>query len=346
MKIFCLGLSHHGTEIGLRERFAVEERKLPATLEVLRSQAGLGEVVLVSTCNRVEVYGSANNLEVASRACVEILQKMAGAKAKFYQREEDEGARHLFRLVSGLDSMVVGETEILGQVKTAYATALDGGLTGPTLNRLFQQSFRVAKQVRTETGITRGAVSVGSVAVELAEKIFGDLKSCRVLLLGAGQAGGRVARSLRSRGVRGLILSNRTYQRAAELAEELGGMALHFNHWRNVLNDVDIVISSTAAHGRLLSAKELAYMREARKDRPLFLIDLAVPRDFDPALNHLEGVFLHDIDSLQAMAGQGLAERRREVVQCEQLIAAQVEEFLGWLWQRPASLPAENLVSL
>ncbi|MFM8231287.1 MAG: glutamyl-tRNA reductase, partial [Chthoniobacterales bacterium] len=212
---------------------------------------------------------------------------------------------------------------------------LENGATGAALNRLFQQAFRVAKQVRTETGITRGAVSVGSVAVELAEKIFGDLAGCRVLLLGAGKAGARVARSLQSRGVSRLVLSNRTFERAAELARELGGMALHFDQWQSALSDVDIVISSTAARGRLLSSAQLAPVLASRGDRPLFLVDLAVPRDFDPALNDLEGVFLHDMDSLQAMAQRGMEARGREVERCEELIEEHVREFLAWVQQRP-----------
>ncbi|MEI7865220.1 MAG: NAD(P)-binding domain-containing protein [Chthoniobacterales bacterium] len=197
----------------------------------------------------------------------------------------------------------------------------------------------MAKQARSETGITRGAVSVGSVAVELAEKIFGDLTACRVLLLGAGEAGARVARSLQSRGVRGLIIANRTFDRAAELAAELGGMALHFDRWQSALTDVDIVISSTAARGHLLSAAELLPVLALRGDRPLFLVDLAVPRDFDPSLNEMEGVFLHDIDSLQAMAQRGMAARGREAERCEKLIDAQVQEFFEWALQRPSSAP-------
>ena len=339
MKIFCVGLSHHTAGVSLRERFAVDEAALVETLAWLRREAALHEVVLLSTCNRVEVYGLADDPGVSVEKCEHLLQQSAGAEADFYHRPQVEGARHLFRVVCGLDSMVVGETEILGQAKDAYASALASGATGALLNRLFQQAFRVAKQVRTETAITRGAVSVGSVAVELAEKIFGDLSGCRVLLLGTGEAGARVARSLQSRGVRGLILSNRTFDRAAELAEELGGMALHFDHWRGALHDVDIVVSSTASRERLLSAEELAPLMDAREDRPLFLVDLAVPRDFDPALNELEGVYLHDMDSLQAMAQRGMEEREKEVLRCEALIAAQVEEFAEWVRQRVESGP-------
>ncbi|MGA0094207.1 MAG: glutamyl-tRNA reductase [Chthoniobacterales bacterium] len=337
MNIFCIGINHRTAAVSLRERFAVGEGSMSSLLADLRREASLGEAVVLSTCNRVEVYGLSGDDEASARACADYLQRAAGAEADFYRREQAEGARHLFRVVCGLDSMVVGETEILGQVKDAYAVALESGSTGAALNRLFQQAFRVAKQVRTETGITRGAVSVGSVAVELAEKIFGDLAGCRVLLLGAGKAGARVARSLRSRGVRRLILANRTFDRAAELASELEGMALHFDRWKTALNDVDIVISSTAARGRLLAPEELSPLMSARGDRPLFLVDLAVPRDFDPALNGLEGVFLHDIDSLQAMAQRGMQARASEVERCEDLIEAQVKEFLAWVRQRPGA---------
>ena len=344
MNIFCVGLSHHTAGVSLRERFAVDEAALAETLGRLRREAALHEVVLLSTCNRVEVYGRSDEPDLSVQKCEQLLQQSAGAEANFYHRPHMEGARHLFRVVCGLDSMVVGETEILGQVKDAYAAALDGGATGAMLNRLFQQAFRVAKQVRTETAITRGSVSVGSVAVELAEKIFGDLSGCRVLLLGAGEAGARVARSLQSRGVRGLILSNRTFERAAELAAELGGMALHFDHWRGSLNDVDIVISSTASRERLLSVEELEPLVKSRGDRPLFLVDLAVPRDFDPALNQLEGVYLHDMDSLQAMAQRGMAEREKEVARCEELIAAQVDEFIEWVRLRGGNVPPKVAV--
>lgn len=334
MNIFCVGLNHQMAGVSLRERFAVEDDSLRVLLPDLREEATLDEIVVLSTCNRVEVYGLAGDPDAAARSCAHYLQRTAGIEADFYRRERAEGARHLFRVVCGLDSMVVGETEILGQVKDAYALALQHGATGAALNRLFQQAFRVAKQVRTETGITRGAVSVGSVAVELADKIFGDLAGCRALLLGAGKAGARVARSLQSRGVHRLVLANRTFERAAELARELGGMALDFDRWQTALADTDIVISSTAARGRLLSPGELTPVMAARGDRPLFLIDLAVPRDFDPALNSLEGVFLHDMDSLQAMAQRGVEARGREIERCEALIEHHVREFTAWAQQR------------
>lgn len=339
MKLFCIGLSHHTAGVSLRERFAVDPAAVVSLLGDLRRRAMLPEAVLLSTCNRVEVYGLAPDPAVAARVCQDFLQETAGTEADFYRHERAESTRHLFRVACGLDSMVVGETEILGQVKDAYAAAHEGGATGAALNRLFQSAFRVAKQVRTDTAIARGAVSVGSVAVELAEKIFGDLTSSRLLLLGAGEAGTRVARSLQSRGVSGLIVANRTFDRAAELSGELGGMALHFDHWIGALKDVDIIIGATAARDRLLSAGELSPLLDARGDRPLFFVDLAVPRDFDPALNTLEGVYLHDMDSLQAMAERGMTAREQEMARCEEIITAQVAEFDQWLRDRATAAP-------
>jgi glutamyl-tRNA reductase len=236
--------------------------------------------------------------------------------------------------------MVLGETEILGQVKQAYAAASDAGATSRTLNRLFQNAFRVAKSVRSETQITRGATSVGSVAVELAGKIFGDLNHRRVMVLGAGETSERTARSLVSRGVKTVIVSNRTFDRAAALAEEIGGMAIHFDHWQNEFPEVDILISSTSAPHHLVTRERLEPMMRQRAGRPLFIIDLAVPRDVEPAVNHLEGVYLYDIDSLQDIAQRSLAVRQREIDHCERIIDAGVTDFVGWLRRRRHSLAA------
>jgi glutamyl-tRNA reductase len=227
--------------------------------------------------------------------------------------------------------MVIGETEILGQVKKAYSLASDAGTASRTMHKLFQQAFRVAKKVRTETQITSGPTSVGSVAVELAGKIFGDLSSVRVLLLGAGEIGERTARSLQSRGVKSIVVSNRTYEKAASLAAEIGGMALHFDHWTGAAADADILISSTNAPEPLITLAKLAPIMKIRCGRPLFVIDLAVPRDADPAINDLEGVFLHDVDSLEQIAAESLIVRKQEVELCETLIDGHVEGFMKWL---------------
>jgi glutamyl-tRNA reductase len=327
MQLFCLGLSHHTAAVSLRERFAVPESETPSVLCALREAASLGEAVLLSTCNRVEIYGATRDAETAMAATAGFLRERAGEEAPFYRMEGDGAVRHLFRVAAGLDSMVLGETEILGQVKDAYAAAFGAGHTATRLNHLFQQTFRVAKLVRTETSLGRGAVSVGSAAARLASSVLGDLSSCRALLLGAGEAGEGVARSLCARGLKELLVANRTAARAEALAAALGGQPVEFGHWRDHLATADIVIASAAASERLLSSGELAPVLAVREGRPLFLLDLAVPRDFDPAIRHLPGVVLHDVDALEAIAREGESLRAAEVERAEALVAARAEEF-------------------
>ncbi len=230
--------------------------------------------------------------------------------------------------------MVVGETEVLGQAKQAYAAARTSGGAGPLLHRLFQRAFRVAKQVRTHTDITRGAVSVGSVAVDLAVKIFGELKTRKVLVLGAGETSERTARALVSRGVTDLRVTNRSGERAEHLAALVGGCAVGFNGWENQCREIDILISSTAAEEPLLTCEKLAPILRDRWDRPLFIIDIAVPRDVAPEVNEMEGVFLYDIDSLQSIAEQSLALRRQQIVAGEEIIARACGRFWRLAAQR------------
>lgn len=331
MNILCAGINHHVAPVDVRERFAVANHEVAGVLEGMRGIEGLHEAVVVSTCNRVEFYAASICPERALDGLRGLIESRAGMPAPIYYHDTPRSVRHLFRVASGLDSMVLGETEILGQVKQAYAAAAGAGATSRTLNKLFQNAFRVAKSVRTGTQITRGATSVGSVAVELAGKIFGDLGHRRVMVLGAGDTSERVARSLVSRGVKTVIVSNRTFDRAAQLAGEIGGMAIHFDHWRNEFPDVDILISSTAAPHHVLHREQLEPMMRQRAGRPLFIIDLAVPRDIDPSVNHVEGVFLYDIDSLQDIAGRSLAVRHGEIEHCEHIIDSHVASFVGWL---------------
>ncbi|MDD5201366.1 MAG: glutamyl-tRNA reductase, partial [Terrimicrobiaceae bacterium] len=304
----------------------------------MRSIDGVTEAVVISTCNRVEFYAASICPGRALDGIRGYLEGRAGIEAPLYHHDTPRSVRHLFRVASGLDSMVLGETEILGQVKQAYAAAADVGTTSRTLNRLFQNAFRVAKSVRSETQITRGATSVGAVAVELAGKIFGDLNHRRVMVLGAGETSERTARSLVSRGVRTVIVSNRTFDRAAQLAGEIGGMAIHFDHWQNEFPDVDILISSTAAPHPIVTRERLEPMMRQRAGRPLFIIDLAVPRDVEPAVNRIDGVFLYDIDSLQDIARRSVAVRQREIEHCERIIDSHVTEFIGWLRRAQHSL--------
>jgi glutamyl-tRNA reductase len=326
MNIFCVGLSHHTTNVETRECFARN-----AETDCMLRHSGCAEALLLSTCNRVEVYGAAQ-MRVPTEKIARCLWRDTNNQtheqvSAFYRYEGAECAQHLFRVAAGLDSMVVGETEIFGQAKKAYEAAQKSGAAGPYLHRLFQRAFRVAKQVRTQTEITRGAVSVGSVAVDLAGKIFGDLANCKVLMLGAGETSERTARALISRGISDLRVSNRSGERAENLAQLVGARAIPFQHWPEQCREIDILITSTSSDVPLLAKENLAPMLRERVDRPLFIIDIAVPRNADPEVNQLEGVYLYDIDSLQSIAEQSLVLRRRQVAAAEAIIAQHVTKF-------------------
>lgn len=327
MNLFCVGLSHHTAKVETLEHFAGD-----AETDTLLRNAGCVEVLLLSTCNRVEVYGVAENAVATAdiaRCLARSPEAVPESLSAFYRHEGDACVQHLFRVAAGIDSMVVGETEILGQVKKAYEGARGSAAAGKCLHRLFQRAFRVAKQVRTHTDITRGSVSVGSVAVELAYKIFGELKARKVLVLGAGETSERTARALVSRGVSDLRVSNRSIERARELASSVGGSAVPFDEWMQQCLEIDILISSTSSETPLLHPENLVPILQERVDRPLFIIDIAVPRDVHPDVNQLAGVFLYDIDSLQAVAEQSLALRRQQVAAAEEIIAEHVSDF----WQ-------------
>jgi len=325
MKVICVGLSHHTANVETRERFG-------RTLETERllRENGCAEALVFDTCNRVEVYAVADR-ELSTRDIARCVARrldvdLSSDESTFYRHEDSNCAQHLFRVASGLDSMVVGETEVLGQAKKAYEAARESGVAGPYLHRLFQRAFRVAKQVRTHTEITRGAVSVGSVGAELAVKIFGDLRKCKVLLLGAGEAGERAARALTSRGVCDLLVSNRSAERAQELATVVRGQAVPFDQWLEHCKAIDILITSVATDAPLLTRESFAAIA-AERFSPLFIIDIAVPRNVDPAVNELESVYLYDMDSLRAVAQQALAIRRQHVTAAEAIIAEHVTAF-------------------
>ena len=345
MKLFCVGLSHHTASVETRELYAGVRSE-----EALRAAVGCKEALVLTTCNRVEVYASADE-PVATGAVVHALQQSGATGGEngeaFYRYEGEACATHLFRVAAGLDSMVIGETEILGQVKKAYEAARESGGAGPLLHRLFQRAFRVAKQVRSSTEITRGAVSVGSVAVELAVKIFGELGDRSVLVLGAGETSERTARALNSRGVTDIRVSNRSFERAEALAGIVGGRAVAFDEWTQQCREIDILISSTSADEPLLTPAALAPMLDGRTDRPLFIIDIAVPRDVAPEVNDMEGVYLYDIDSLQSIAERSLARRRQQLDAAEKIIAEHVTDFVarfGRADRRTAALNPRALV--
>ena len=338
MNLFCVGISHHTASVETRERYAAACSK-----EALRAATGCREALTLATCNRVEVYVSADQ-PIATEEVLRVLQRCGAEQVEnaeaFYRHDREGCAEHLFRVVSGLDSMVIGETEILGQVKKAYEAARASGSAGAVLHRLFQRAFRVAKQVRSGTDITRGAVSIGSVAVDLAVKIFGDLSGCKALVVGAGETSERTARALNSRGVGDIRVTNRSFDRAENLAALVRGRAVGFEHWATQCREVDILISSTSAEEPLLTPAILEPMLRGRADRPLFIIDIAVPRDVAPEVNDMEGVYLYDIDSLQSIAEQSLAMRRQQISAAEKIITEHVADLSTRLGERTTAPPS------
>jgi len=335
--IFCFGLSHATAPVELRERVAVPAKEVPEAVRQLTALDGVSEAVLLSTCNRMEIYGTAATPEAVAGVDAWLRRRFEIADTSpFFQHHREDATRHLFSVVSGLESMVLGETEIFGQVKDAYAAAKEAGGTARVLNKLFQHSFRVGKLVRNATDIQRGSTSVGSAAVELAEKIFGDLKASRVMLLGAGDMSRRCAQSLQSRGASGVVVSNRNYDRAVEMAAEMSGRALHFEQWPAEVAAVDIIISSTAAPHTVIHPEQIHPAMRRRRGRPLFIIDIAVPRDVEASVNDIEGVYLYDIDSLEAIASETRSRREQEIAKCRRIIDCEIQSLsLPMAGERP-----------
>ncbi|MBV9490604.1 MAG: glutamyl-tRNA reductase [Verrucomicrobia bacterium] len=341
MNIFCLGLSHQTANVSIRERFAVPDSMLADALRQLKRVPGVDEAVILSTCNRTEFYLAGQPVRPTPETVFSGLRRqvLKGDFEHLFELTAVEAARHLFRVTSGLESMVVGETEIFGQVKRAYQAAAKLGVTGKYLNRLFQKSFQVGKHVRANTGITRGSVSIGSVAVDLAMQIFGNLEGCKIMILGAGETSERTARAFHSRGARQIFVSNRSFDRAQTLAASVSASAIRFDDWEQEFVDVDILVSSTSAPHALMTVAKLEPIMRRRRERPLFIIDLAMPRDVEPAVHAIDGVYLYDLDSLEVMAAKGLDARRREADLGEQLVLQHVREFDEWLGRAASSFP-------
>jgi len=359
-KLFVAGLSYKTAPVELREKLAVSPSGLRCCGCRLKIGGELSEVVLLSTCNRVEVYGVAprvngnvhrlfHHLTPISKPAVSLPATSFGHSETgaspssgeqfdldfsphLYVHQEEEAVRHLFSVVSGLDSMVLGETEITGQVKHAYQVAQEAKLTGRVLNRLFQTALQTAKEIRTTTQIGRGATSVGSVAVELAEKIFdGDLSHKTVMIIGAGKMGEACVRHLAKRGARSVLVSNRSFDRAQMLAHEIGGQAIRFDGCLNAMSEADIVVSSTGCPQTILSRNDIESILRARRNRPLFLIDIAVPRDIDPSVHSLSNVYLYNIDDLQGLVRENLRHREQELARCHNIIAQRTTAVIAKL---------------
>jgi glutamyl-tRNA reductase len=333
MNIFCFGISHQTANVEVRERFAIPDSALADSLTRLARISSVQEGVVLSTCNRTEFYVVTEDSQLAIEPLFhDFYGPVESSEIQhLYRLPALPSIRHLFRVASGLESMVLGETEIFGQVKRAYEAATRSGTTGRILNRLFQKAFHVGKHVRSATAITRGSVSVGSVAVDLAQQIFGELEGRRIMILGAGETSERTAWSFQSRGARQLFVSNRSFERASHLAEAIGGRAIRFDDWEEEFRDLDILVSSTSAPHAIVTRAKLEPMLRTRRDRPLFIIDLAMPRDVDPAVHDMDGVYVYDLDSLRAIAGRTLEARKKEAEACHDLIEKHVNDFETWL---------------
>lgn len=329
MTLALIGINHKTAPIGLRERVAISREELPETTRALAAVPGVSECMIVSTCNRVEMLAA---VESPATDLAGFLHHQFGIDAEtltphLYQHYDQEAVLHLFRVAASLDSMVVGEPQILGQVKEAFAVARSSGTVGGQLEHLLQSAFAAAKRVRSETEIGSNSVSIASVAVELARKIFGSLQGRTVFLVGAGKMSELAARHLVQQGAGTILVTNRTLERARQLAEPFNGRVIPFDQLYEVAGDADIIISSTGAPHHIFRREHAQRFLHKRRNRPMFFIDIAVPRDVAPDVNQLEGAFVYDIDDLQQVAASHMAERSRQAGDAEAMIAAEVERF-------------------
>ena len=334
MKLLLTGVSHKTAPVHLRERLAIPEATLPQALQELQ-KLGASEAVVLSTCNRVEFALSApDDVEpgpIIDRFLEGWKGPMQGFDNHIYRLEAQEAITHLFRVAASLDSMVVGEPQILGQLKAAYAAAKNEGTVGGLLESVLTKAFYVAKRVRTETGIGQMAVSVSYAAVELARQIFGSLKGQTVMIVGSGKMGELAAKHLRRSGAKRILVTNRTWDRALELAALFEGSAIEYSAFQSVLHEVDIVITSSGAPHYILAREDMQRVIAQRRNKPIFLIDIAVPRNIDPRVNEIEGVFLKDVDDLEGVVNANILERGKQADQAEAIVKAEVEQMIARL---------------
>src|SRR5438876_4526963 len=329
MNFQLIGINHKTAPVEVRERLAIPEPRLPEALRRLAEHPGVEEGLILCTCNRVEMWAQTRNGGADLRAFLRnyFLLDPADNEPHLYEYREQDAIRHLFRVAASLDSMVVGEPQILGQVKEAYATARAVGAVHSQLDLLLTRAFAVAKRVRTETAVGSSAVSVASVAVELAKKIFGSLQGRHVYLVGAGKMSELAARHLVAHGAASIFVANRTHERAAQLAAKFDGQAILFEQLYDTCDRADIVITSTGAPHAIFRREHGELFLGRRKNRPMFFIDIAVPRDVDPGMNKLDGIFVYDIDDLQEAVSSHVDDRRKEAERAEFIITGEVERF-------------------
>lgn len=336
-QLTVIGLNHNTTPVEIREKVYLQESAIPGFFEKMKA-AGILEAVVVSTCNRTEIYFCTVDWKKTSKSLEEILSESLGVDttelSKFiYTFHSDEANRHLFLVASGLDSLVIGEPEILGQVKQAYRIASQCHTTGPLLNKVFHKAFNVAKRIRTETKIGYNPLSISSMAIELAKRIFGDLKEKKILVVGAGEMCETALRYFLKEGLQNVLITNRTYKNACLLAEEIMGTAYPFHELTTLLEKVDVVLTSTGSEKPLIDEELVRTVMKKRKYRPLFIIDIAVPRDIAPGVNNLENVYLYDIDDLKELSQQHLSNRLRESEKAKDIVDEEMVKFSETLKQ-------------
>jgi glutamyl-tRNA reductase len=341
MHLLLLGLSHRTAPVELREQVDFARRGVDQALAEIARRDGLAEAVVLSTCNRAEVYTGCVDPVHAAAVLSDFMSEFHAVPAPslaphLYKRTDADAARHLFRVAAGLDSLVVGEPQILGQVKDAYASASEQQSTGALLNKLFHASFAVGKRVRTETGLAEGAVSVSYAAIALARKIFGDLGGLNVLVLGAGEMAKLTAVHLQAQQVRRMTIASRTLASAQTLAQQVGGAAVPWSDVSQALSSADIVITATGATEPVLTRARVDEVMRARRNKPLFIIDIALPRDVEASAGDIEQVFLYNLDDLQAIVSENLARRAAELTRAEAIVSEEVERFLAWQRSRGA----------
>ncbi|MCL5105637.1 MAG: glutamyl-tRNA reductase [Armatimonadetes bacterium] len=332
MHLVVIGLNYKTAPVELREKLSISDGQLPEALQDLGAREHISECLILSTCNRTEVYAY-TPAKTDDAVVTNWISEFFGVSPTdftphLYSQSGHKAIEHLFRVAAGVDSMVLGEAQILGQVKNAYAAASEAGSTGVMLNSLFQQAISVGKKARTETEIGRGAFSVGSVAVQLARSIFDELNGRTVLIIGAGEMGELTATHLRASGVGAMLVANRTYERAVELAQRVEGRAVKFEEMSSALRSADIVITSTGAQDPIITLQVASTTMHARRGRPLFFIDIAVPRDVEPGVGNIDGVFVYDIDDLQSAVDADAKGRRVEMAKVEEIVAQETEEYL------------------
>jgi glutamyl-tRNA reductase len=335
-ELLALGASHKTAPLALRERIALTDGAAETLLAELVASPAIQEAVAVSTCNRTELYLVVRDPVEGETAVLSTLARRAGIRPtelldSIYSLRNCDAARHLYRVASGLESMVIGESEVQGQLKRAYELSLAARTTGPLTNKLFRAALATGKRVRTETAIASGRASVASVAVDAARSALGDLAERHVLIVGAGETAELTAQALHAQGVTTMFVANRRRERAIALAQRFGGASGSFDALPGELDRADIVVSSTASPHHIIGAEELAVVMEARGGRPLLLIDLAVPRDIEPECAELDGITLIDVDGLQAQLASGLTSRRAEARQAEGIVEEEIQTFAGWL---------------